>query len=68
MLGNYIRAIQECDRAIEINSKYADAYAKRGVAYCLLGKNEQGIEDLKTAVKLGSEDVKNLLRSLKISW
>jgi len=35
--GEYRRAIQEYDRAIELDPNYADAYVNRGVTYDNLG-------------------------------
>ena len=33
-LVNYTQAIEDCNKAIELNPKYAQAYLNRGTAYC----------------------------------
>ena len=67
-MGNYIRAIEDFGRAIEINPGYAGAYYNRGRAQAFLGNQKQALEDLKTAARFGSEDAKNYLKSQRIDW
>ena len=68
ILGNYKQAIDDYDRAIEINPNYALVYYNRSVGYGGLGNQKQAIEDLKKSARLGSENAKNILRSIKINW
>jgi hypothetical protein len=51
-LGNYRQAIEDCDRAIEINPGYAEAYNNRGGAHNGLGNYRQAIEDLSRAIEI----------------
>ncbi len=51
-LGKYKEAIENYDKAIELNPKYADAYNNRGNAKLHSGKNEEAIEDYNKAIEL----------------
>jgi tetratricopeptide (TPR) repeat protein len=51
-LGNYNQAIEDLNRAIEINPGYADPYLTRGNAYNSLGNYRQAIEDYGRAIKI----------------
>jgi tetratricopeptide (TPR) repeat protein len=55
-LGSDGQAIEDYDRAIEINPKDTEAYYNHGYAHSRLGNNEQAIEDWKTAAGLGSKN------------
>ena len=46
------RAIQDYNRAIQINPKFASAFNNRGVAYDLKGDYDQAIQDYEQAIKL----------------
>jgi protein O-mannosyl-transferase len=56
-LGNYSRAIEDYDRAIEINPQYSEAYNNRGVAYGKLGNYRRAIEDYDRAIEIDPECV-----------
>jgi tetratricopeptide (TPR) repeat protein len=46
------RAIEEFDRAIELNPIYAEAFNSRGVAYSMMGQYNRAIADFDQAIKL----------------
>ncbi|MCX7833208.1 MAG: tetratricopeptide repeat protein [Ignavibacteria bacterium] len=50
--GDYDRAIQDYNKAIEINPNDADAYYYRGLAYEKLGKKEEAERDFEIYEKL----------------
>ena len=52
MKGEYERAIKDCNRAIELDPNFSEAYNNRGIVYKLKGDIEQGIEDYATAINL----------------
>ena len=54
-LGNLRQAIEDYDRAIEINPENAGAYYNRGVAYGKLGDHRQAIEDYDRAIEINPE-------------
>ena len=58
-LGNYGKAIEDCDRTIEINPGYAEAYLNRGAAYAHLGNHKQAIKDYSEAIRLKVDSDKN---------
>ena len=43
---NYEKAIEELNKAIELNPKFAQAYLDRGIDKAILGDYEGGIEDM----------------------
>ncbi len=49
---NYLRAIEDYNRAIELNPAYAPIYNNRGNAYGALGDNAQAIRDFDQAIAL----------------
>ena len=51
-LGQYERAIEDYDQALEINPQLAEAYNNRGLAY--LGQYERAIEDYDQALEIAS--------------
>ncbi|HEY7417943.1 MAG TPA: tetratricopeptide repeat protein [Ktedonobacteraceae bacterium] len=51
-LGDYQRAIADCDRALELSPNYARAYVSRGSAHWHLGAYQQAIEDASRAIEL----------------
>ncbi len=67
-LGKYRQAIEDCNKAIELNPKYADPYYNRAAAYMRLGNYRQAIEDFKTAARLGNKSAQEFLKSQAIGW
>lgn len=51
-LDGHARAIEDFDRAIEINRDYAAAYYNRGRTYDSLGKHARAIEDYDRALEI----------------
>ncbi len=54
-LGQHERAIEDYDKAIEINPEYAAAYYNRGNSYGDLGQHERAIEDYDKAIEINPE-------------
>jgi len=52
ILGQYERAINDYDEAINLDPQYSGAYLGRGFVYHELGRYEQAIEDLNKTVQL----------------
>lgn len=50
--GLWRKAIEEYDKAIELDASMASAYLNRGQAYHFLGDNERAIADLDRAIEL----------------
>ena len=46
------KAIEDYNKAIELNPKYAEAYYNRGIAYYELNQHEEAIEDFTKAIEL----------------
>ena len=56
---NYEKAIDDCNRALELNPSLKDAYGNRSVAYWYLGHKEQAYMDLDRVIELtGGTDAK----------
>ena len=51
-LSDHGRAIEDYDKAIEIDPEYAEAYYNRGVANSELGNHRQAIEDYDRAIEI----------------
>jgi tetratricopeptide (TPR) repeat protein len=51
--GQYRKAIQAFNRAIDNKIKFAEAYFERGVCFYKLGNNRQASNDLAAAALLG---------------
>ena len=54
-LGYYQDAAAEYDRAIRVDSSYADAYAQRALAFIALEKDQEARLDVERAVDLGAD-------------
>ena len=52
--GQHQRAIEDFDKAIQLDPDYALAYANRGIAYHLLGQDEKSDADKAKACSLAS--------------
>ena len=50
------RAIEDYDKAIELDPNDAEAYSDRGSSYHRLGQNERAIEDYDEAIKLDPDN------------
>ncbi len=61
-------AILDSDRAIELDPRYARAYVDRGKSYQRLGNHAKGIENLRIAAGLGSQEARDWLKSKGFSW
>ena len=61
-LRNYTGAIQDHNKAIELNPAYADAYVNRGIAKYVLGDKDGGCLDWSKSGELGDGDVYELIR------
>jgi tetratricopeptide (TPR) repeat protein len=66
VLGNYQGALDDYNKAIKIDSKYASAYNNRGITKAALGDRKGALEDQKKAVKL-DPNFKNYV-DLGFSW
>ena len=51
-LGNYEKAAECCQKAIELDPNYADPWHKIGYAYYMLGDRDKAIECMQRAVEL----------------
>ncbi len=56
--GRLEEAAGEYDEAIRLNPQYANAYAKRGLAYYNLGQFELAIQDYDETIRLNPQDAK----------
>ncbi|MEM8734155.1 MAG: tetratricopeptide repeat protein [Planctomycetota bacterium] len=56
MKSSYRRAIQQLDRAIELNPAYANSYFNRGELYFEIGEYEQAIENYGKAIEITPDD------------
>ena len=61
-LKDYRAAIVDYDKAIELDSKFAEAYYNRGLTHIYLGNNRQGIQDLSKAGELGLSSAYNIIK------
>ena len=50
--GEYDRAIEDCNKAIELDPSYAEPYSNRGAAYREKGEEDRAIEDYDKAIQL----------------
>lgn len=51
-LYDYENALNDLNRAIELNNKYSDAYANRGAVYYALGQIQNAMNDYNIALEL----------------
>jgi tetratricopeptide (TPR) repeat protein len=65
--GEYDKAIEDCDKAIQIDSNNALAYANRGGMYLVKGDCDRAVADLEMAVKLEPDngDYREILANAK---
>jgi tetratricopeptide (TPR) repeat protein len=67
-LENPAKAIEDFNKAIALNSKFAVAYKNRGAAYGMMGNHEQEIIDIQAAARLGLKTAQTILQSKEIEW
>jgi tetratricopeptide (TPR) repeat protein len=56
-LGQYEKALDDLNRAIQLDPNRAPAYNRRGNIYQKLGQYEQALADYKRAIQLNPEDI-----------
>lgn len=54
--GKYAIALEEADRALQLNPRRADALGLRGLALMNLGEREQAMQSLRNALRIAPED------------
>ena len=62
MLKDYRGALEDYNKAIELNKDFAEAYFNRGLTHIFLGNNKQGITDLSKAGELGIVSAYNIIK------
>ena len=60
--GDYSGAIQDFNKAIELDPNDAEAYGGRGLAKILLGQKDSGCLDLSKAGELGYMDAYDVIK------
>jgi tetratricopeptide (TPR) repeat protein len=55
--GNYLEALEDGDRAIKLNPRFADAYFRRGLTYAELGDLELSMLDYSSAIDINPQHV-----------
>ena len=55
--GEYEKAIEDCTKAVELNSAHANAYVSRGIAYDKKGEHDQAIDDFTKALELEPDNL-----------
>jgi tetratricopeptide (TPR) repeat protein len=61
-MKDYRAALVDYNKAIELDSRFADAYYNRGLTNIFLGNNRQGIQDLSKAGELGIFSAYNIIK------
>jgi tetratricopeptide (TPR) repeat protein len=64
--GDYSRAFEEFNRAIELDPNYGYAYFRRGIAFDDVNMDEKAIADLEMALKLGLGPEEEILATLRL--
>ncbi len=64
-MGNHLEALQDCDKAIELNPKLIDAYFRRGLTYTELGDLGLALENYDRTLDLDPEHVQAYIQR---SW
>ena len=65
--NNYIQAVTDFTKAIELNPKYADAFNNRAVSYFALLEYDKAWADVHVAEELGANINPNFISDLKKS-
>jgi tetratricopeptide (TPR) repeat protein len=55
-MGDYDRAISDCNQALMLDPHHAGTYARRGVVYALKGDYDRAIADCNQAIRLDPND------------
>ncbi|NTW88627.1 MAG: tetratricopeptide repeat protein [Desulfobulbaceae bacterium] len=66
--GDYLGAIEDYNKAAELNPNTAKIFGSRGAAKRKLGDKNGAIADAKTAARLGDKDAQRILRLLGYTW
>ena len=66
--GNPQDAINDFDRALEINPDYGVAYLSRGTAHSEAGNTEQAEKDLTIATRMGERIGFDFMMKYNIPW
>jgi tetratricopeptide (TPR) repeat protein len=61
MIAKYTQALNDFDKALELNQKAACAIMGKGVSYIMRGKFKKGMDEIKNAANLGDESANSLL-------
>lgn len=61
-MKDYRAALVDYNKAIELDSRFADAYYNRGLTNIFLGNNRRGIQDLSKAGELGIFSAYNIIK------
>ncbi|MBO5915320.1 MAG: tetratricopeptide repeat protein, partial [Bacteroidales bacterium] len=62
MQKDYRSALEDYNRAIELNEDFAEAWYNRGVTRIYLGERNEGLRDLSRAGELGIYKAYNLIK------
>ncbi len=63
--GNYLEALEDGDRAITLNPRFADAYFRRGLTYAELGDLKLSMLDYSIAIDINPQHVNSYIQR---SW
>ena len=66
--GDYTKAIQSYEKAIELDPDDALAYWNRSIAKDTLGDTSGGLEDTKKAARLGHQGAQDWLKKSGHDW
>jgi tetratricopeptide (TPR) repeat protein len=67
-LKKYDKAIDYCQKAIDISPKHAEAYYFMGNAYYGLGDTKQAVSYYQKAARLNQDDAQEWLEKKGYSW
>ncbi len=67
-MKNYLPAISDLTKAIEINPNSILAHFNLAIAYYNTGNKDMAAESFKKAARLGDEDSQNWLKANGYSW
>lgn len=55
-MNNHYAAVEDCKRAIDMDSNYGKAYGRMGLAYSCVDKHKEAIDCFKRAIQLEPEN------------